>query len=155
MTANQNNEPNLGLIIRTVERGLDEIYENLSHLNVQRINDDEIIQGLREQHFGDIAEGYAEWAGLDPDREDPSTLGGVVPDPGDSDTNKLIAESHQIGVVTALIVEGLRGQRDSVWSPYLDLDDTTDAVIDGHVDLTAVARHLVKGTDTKTLGVAK
>lgn len=128
-----------------IDSNLDAMFDRFDALKKRGINDDDVVEALR--YLGDIEllDSYAEWGDIDIREDDNTTLDPTVPDPMDNDTNRLIAESHKIGVVTALIVEGLGQLRDTVWEPYVDVKDTTDAVIDGHLDLTALARHIVKG----------
>jgi hypothetical protein len=133
-------------VLHIITTKQDEMFDAFDRLHRRGINDDDVVAALR--HFGetDLLDQYAEWADIDLREDDNTTTSpDGVTDPGDSDTNKLIEESHQTGVVTALIVEALGRMRDTVWEPYVDVKDTTDAVIDGHIDLTAVARHIVKG----------
>jgi hypothetical protein len=103
-----------------------------------------VVAALR--YFGDIEllDGYAEWADIDIREDDNTTLDPTVPDPGDSDTNKLIAESHKIGIVKALIIEQLKAEREK--ELYFDERyDREDAMLDGPVNLTDLARAIVKG----------
>lgn len=53
---------------------------------------------------------------------------------------------HTTSAVTALLVEGLKTQREGgAWEPYVDVDDSTDSTLDGHFDLEALAAYVVKG----------
>lgn len=90
-----------GVVVQLVEKGLEDIYENLDHLHVRKIDDTEVIRALREAGFPDIAEGYINWADcIDPDREDDNTTTSpVVPDPGDAPSYK------SMGTVSSLTKE--------------------------------------------------
>jgi len=133
----------LAAIVSSFEEAL---FERLDKQHNKGIHDDEVIRFLRAEGHYLLATRYIEWAGaLDPDREDDNTtMNPAVPDPGDSPTNQLIHEAHQIGVVKALITEQLKveRQKDLYFNEQYDRDE---AMLDGPVNLTDLARAVVKG----------
>lgn len=75
------------------EHMCDDLFDSLDKLHKQGINDDDVIRALRHNGETDLADEYIEWSGaLDPDREDPSTLSDVVPDPAGSPSYAGLAE---------------------------------------------------------------
>lgn len=132
-----------------VSTSQDAMFERFDGLHKQGIHDNDVIGYLRAEGLRDVAAAYIDWSGaIDPEGQEGDDP--VVPDPGDSPTNQLIDESHKVSAVTALIAEALNQLREGTfWEPYVNADDPADAVIDGHVDLTAVARHVVKGWESK------
>jgi hypothetical protein len=148
----QNNEPdiedreaNIRLTVQhIISTKLDEMYEQFDRLHRRNISDQDVVAALR--YFGDIEllDGYAEWADIDIREDDNTTLDPTVPDPMDSDTNRLIAESHKIGVVKALIIEQLKVERER--EMYFDPEyDGEDVMVDGPLYLTDLSRTIVKG----------
>jgi len=85
------NAEHIASIVSTAEEAL---FEKFDSLHKRNIHDDEVIHFLRDEGHKLLADRYIEWSGaLDPDREDLSTLGGVVPDPGDSPSYIPLQES--------------------------------------------------------------
>lgn len=137
---------------RMIESNHDELFDRFDRLHKNGINDDDIILSLRRMNERQMAEDYMEWSGaLDPEREDPSTLGGVVPDPADSPSYA----DHPLNkpVAVALLEEPVRSVVDAIahaiakQDAYVDLTDPTEAVIDTtgtRIDLTLVAKEAIK-----------
>ena len=122
----------------------DAMFQKFDDLHKQGHTDDDVIAYLRKQGYMDYAEQYIEWSGaIDPDVDPTSQGEDLVTDPGDSETSNLIAESHTIGLITAVIVAELREQREA--DLYLDYESTpSEVLVDGNLDVTAVARRIVR-----------
>lgn len=131
-------------VLHIINSKQDEMFEQFDRLHRRSIHDDDVVAALR--HFGevDLLDQYAEWGDIDIREDDNTTLDPTVPDPGDSPTNQLIAESHKIGVVTALIIEQLKAEqeRELYFDPTYDGED---AMLDGPVNLRKLATAIVKG----------
>lgn len=131
-----------------ISQAEERIFGELDGLHKRGITDDEVIRYLRRQGYTDYADQYIDWAeAIDPDAQDNNTTrSDVVPDPGNSPTVDLMAEAHVTGTVLSLLRDALVHQREeSIDSPYVDVKDLGDAVLDGHFNLHDVARHIAKG----------
>jgi hypothetical protein len=126
------------------------LFERLDKQHNKGIHDDEVIRFLRGEGHTVLADRYIEWSGaVDPDREDPSTLGGGVPDPDNPSYAPLVAKLQEAENRKAAeaLVQVLKDEDPEKilygngWMRYEG--DPTDVQIDGtvnFVELVAAAR---------------
>jgi hypothetical protein len=80
-----------------VDSGHEAIYERLDKLHKRNIHDSDVMRALRALGFGDVADGYADWAEVDEREDDNTTTNPVVPDPGDSPSYDALKQAMAAG----------------------------------------------------------
>lgn len=131
-----------------VSTAADDLFARLDLLHKYGINDDDVTRILRDLGHNTLARDYIVWQndGDEPtyDEDGPLELGEhLVTDPSDSETNRMIEtamkEAHVLDAITAQLQ--VEQQREL----YFDQDyDGDDAMIDGPVNLKALAAAVVK-----------
>lgn len=116
------------------------MFERFDQLHTKGIDDSQIIRALRHNDDDRLAEDYIEWADcIDPDA-DGAPRGIVIDNVNDSSYKALEQER-----LARRIVDEMRRQADTSASdgPYVRDDSLNDVLIDGHVDLLALARAIL------------
>lgn len=93
-------------VSRALEDGFELIYERLDGLHKRDINDDDIIQAMREMGEHDLLNSYAEWGQIElPDAEPNSVMDDVVPDPHDAGSYAKLSKPVLVWFTAAALLD--------------------------------------------------